>query len=83
MAGPRELLGRVDLVDFKARLHDKCKLRNVDFEGSEDFSDQRIVDDVERGWEDSLGPSITDLPSFARVKDERRPQEEALLITEG
>ena len=58
---------RVDLVDFQARLHDKCKLRNVDFEGPEDFFDQRIVDDVERGWEDSLGPLITDLPFFARV----------------
>ena len=67
------------LVDFRARLHDKCRLRNVDFEGPEDFFDQRIVDDVERGWEDSLGASITDLPFFARVMDELRPQVEALL----
>ena len=74
---------RLDLIDFRACLHDKCKLRNVDFEGPEDFFDQRIVDDVERGWEDSLGPLITDLPSFARVMDELRPQVEALLIPEG
>ena len=74
---------RLDLIDFRACLHDKCKLRNVDFEGPKDFFDQRIVDDVERGWEDSLGPLITDLPSFARVMDELRPQVEALLIPEG
>ena len=74
---------RLDLVDFRAHLHDKCRLRNVDFEGPEDFFDQRIVDDVERGWEDSLGPLITDLPSFARVMNELRPQVEALLIPEG
>ena len=74
---------RLDLIDFRARLHDKCRLRNVDFEGPEDFFDRRIVDDVERGWEDSLGPLITDLPSFARVMDELRPQVEALLIPEG
>ena len=74
---------RLDLVDFRAHLDDKCRLRNVDFEGPEDFFDQRIVDDVERGWEDSLGPLITDLPSFARVMDELRPQVEALLIPGG
>ena len=74
---------RLDLVDFRAHLHDKCRLRNVDFEGPEDFFDQRIVDDVKQGWENSLGPLITDLPSFARVMDELRPQVEALLIPEG
>ena len=74
---------RLDLVDFQARLHDKCRLRSVDFEGPEDFFDPRIVEDVERGWEDSLGPLITDLPSFATVLDELRPQVEALLIPEG
>ena len=74
---------RLDLIDFRARLHDKCRLRNVDFEGPEDFFDRRIVDDVERGWEDSLGPLITDLPSFATVMDELRPQVEVLLGPEG
>ena len=74
---------RLDLVDFRARLRNKCRLRNVDFEGPEDFFDQRIVDDVERGWEASLGPLITDLPSFARVMNELRPQVEALLIPGG
>ena len=55
---------RLDLVDFRARLHDKCRLQNVDFEGPEDFFDLRIVDDVEKGWENSLGPLLVDLPTL-------------------
>ena len=74
---------RLDLVDFRPRLHGKCRLRNVDFEGPEDFFDQRIVDDVEQGWEDSLGPLLTDLPAFTTVMGELRPQVEALLCPGG
>ena len=70
---------RLDLVDFRARLHDKCRLRDVDFGGPEDFFDQRIVDDVEQGWENSLGPLLVDLPAFSTVMGELRPQVEALL----
>ena len=44
---------------------------------------RRIVDDVERGWKDSLGPLIIDLPSFTTVMDELRPQVEVLLGPEG
>lgn len=69
----------LDLVDFRARLHDKCRLRDVDFEGPEDFFDERIVDDVEQGWESSLGPLLVDLPAFSTVMGELRPQVEALL----
>ena len=74
---------RLDLVNFRARLHDKCKLRNVDFEGPEDFFDPRIVDDVEKGWENSLGPLLVDLPDFTTVMGELRPQVAALLSSEG
>ena len=73
----------LDLVDFRARLHDKCRLRNVDFEGPEDFFDQRIVDDVEQGWVGSLDPLVTGLPTFAAVMDELRLQVAALLGPEG
>ena len=64
----------LDLVDFSACLHDKCRLRNVDFNGPEDFFDPRIVDDVEQGWGDSLGRLVIDLPEFATVMDELRPK---------
>ena len=69
---------RLDLLDFRARLHDKCRLRDVDFEGPEDFFDPRILDDVEQGWENSLGPLLIDLPAFATVIGELRSQVEAL-----
>ena len=74
---------RLDLVDFHARLHDKCRLRNVDFEGPEDFFDPGMVDDVEKGWENSLGPLLVNLPAFATVMDELRPRVAALLNSEG
>ena len=64
----------LDLGDFRDLLHEKCRLRNVDFNGPEDFFDPRIVDDVEQGWEGSLGRLMTDLPAFATVMDELRPQ---------
>ena len=70
---------RLDLVDFRARLHEKCRLRNVDFDGPEDFFDQRMVDDVEKGWEISLGPLLIELPAFTTVMGELRPQVEDLL----
>ena len=70
---------RLDLHNFQDRLVDKCRMRDVDFEGAEDFFDQRIVDDVERRWEASLGPLIVDLPSVTTVMEELRPQVETLL----
>ena len=73
----------LDLIDFRARLHDKCRLRNVDFEGPEDFFDPRMVDDVEKGWENSLGALLVDLPPFATVMDELRPRVASLLNSEG
>ena len=74
---------RLDLENFRDRLRSKCRLRDVDFEGPENFFDQRIVDDVERRWEASLGPLITDFPSVATVMDELRPRVEALRGPEG
>ena len=74
---------RLDLVNFRDRLVDKCRMRDVDFEGPDDFFDPRIVDDVERRWEASLGPLIVDLPSFETVMDELRPRVGALLDPEA
>ena len=48
-----------------------------------DFFDPRIVDDVEKGWENSLGPLLVDLPDFTTVMGELRPQVAALLGSEG
>ncbi|MCY4558103.1 MAG: nucleotidyl transferase AbiEii/AbiGii toxin family protein [Chloroflexi bacterium] len=75
-----DLLG---LENFLDRIRSKCRLRDVDFEGPEDFFDQRMVDDVERRWEASLGPLIADFPSVATLMDELRPRVEALCGPEG
>ncbi len=69
----------VDRVNFIGRFHDKCKLRNVDFEGPDDFFDSRVIDDVKQGWESSLAPLVTDLPDFDTVMGELQPQVELLL----
>ena len=69
----------LDLVDFPARLHEKCNLRGVDFEESEDFFDRRVVAEVERGWENALGPLVPGLPPVATIMNELRPQIAALL----
>ena len=74
---------RLDLINFRDRLVDKCRIRNVGFEGPDDFFDPSIVDDVERRWEASLGPLIVDLPSFETVMDELRPRVEVLLDPEA
>ena len=47
---------RLNLENFRDRLRSKCRLRDVDFEGPEDFFDQRMVDDVERRVGGFLGP---------------------------
>ena len=72
-------LEELDLTDFAHRLHEKCRLRDVDFAGPEDFFDPRAVANVQLEWERSLGPLVPGLPAFETVVDELRPQIAALL----
>ena len=69
----------LDLTDFRARLHEKCRLRDVDFDGAEDFFDPRMVSNVGQGWRQSLGPLVSDLPDFGVLIDELRSQVAVLL----
>ena len=69
----------LDLTDFGDQLHEKCRLRHVDFADPEDFFDPRIVGNVQLEWERSLGPLVPELPAFATVVNELRPQVSALL----
>ena len=70
---------QLDLTDFDARLHEKCRLRHVDFAGPEDFFDPRIVVNVESEWERSLGPLVPGLPAFETVVEELRSHLATLL----
>ena len=69
----------VDPVNFRGRLKDKCRLRNVDFEGPGDFFASPIADDVRQGWESSLAALVPDLPAFDVVLDELQPKVATLL----
>ena len=70
---------QLDLTGFDARLHEKCQLRHVDFAGTGDFFDPRIVANVELEWERSLGPLVLGLPAFETVIGELRSQVAALI----
>ncbi|MDE2813197.1 MAG: nucleotidyl transferase AbiEii/AbiGii toxin family protein [Gemmatimonadota bacterium] len=72
-------LEELDLTDFAHRLHEKCRLRDVNFAGTEDFFDPRVVANVQLEWERSLGPLVPGLPAFETVVDELRSQIAALL----
>jgi len=47
--------------------------------GAEDFFQQRMLDYIEKTWDRSLGPLVPELPSFATVLNELRPQIASLL----
>ncbi len=65
---------RLDFSDFPEFLRSKCTVRNVSFEGPDDFFEKTMLNHVEKTWEQWLGPLIPDLPNFATVIDELRPR---------
>jgi predicted nucleotidyltransferase component of viral defense system len=65
---------QMDLSDFVSFLREKCAVRNVDFEGPEDFFQETMLVQVEKTWVQWLGPLVSGLPSFETVIGELRPQ---------
>jgi len=47
----------------------KCKIRNIDFRGPEDFFNKTLLDYLAKTWEQWLGPLVLELPSFNLVID--------------
>jgi predicted nucleotidyltransferase component of viral defense system len=72
---------QLDISDFMSLLREKCSLRNVTFEGPDDFFQERILAYVERTWDDWLGPLVPVLPSFQTVIGALRPEIATLLPT--
>ena len=70
---------QMDLSDFSAFLREKCKVRDVDFTGPEDFFQQPMLAYVEKTWDQWLGPLVPKLPPFDTVISELRPQIAALV----
>ena len=64
---------QLDLSSFRSFLHAKCTLRNVAFNGPNDFFENTMLAYIEKTWEQWLGPLVPDLPDFATVIGELRP----------
>ena len=46
---------------------EKCKVREVEFGGPEEFFDKTLLDYVAKTWEQWLGPLVPELPPFEPV----------------
>jgi hypothetical protein len=71
---------RMDLTDFGSFLAEKCAAQNVAFAGPADFFESRMLAYVEKTWDQWLGPLVPELPAFATVIGELRPQIGALAL---
>ena len=56
-------------------------MRNVSFTGPEDFFSETMLNYVEKTWKQWLGPLVPELPPFATVIEELRPQIISLLTS--
>ena len=70
---------QMDLTDFRSLVHQKCFVRDVGFEGPEDFFHSGMLTYVGDTWEQWLGPLVPGLPPFETVINGLRPQVEALV----
>jgi len=70
---------RMDLSGFSTFLREKCAVRNVGFDGPDDFFQERMLAHIEKTWEQWLGPLVPGLPAFQTVIRELRPQVAALV----
>ncbi len=70
---------QLDLSDFVPFLREKCAVRDVSFNGPEDFFQEKMLGYVEKTWHQWLGPLVPGLPPFQTVMGELRPQITALL----
>jgi predicted nucleotidyltransferase component of viral defense system len=67
------------LSDFQTFLREKCSVRDVSFQGPDDFFPAGVLGEVERTWDQWLGPLVPNLPPYEIVIEELRPQIMTLL----
>ena len=70
---------QMDLTEFSSLLSEKCAVRDVRYDGYEDFFREDMLAYVEDTWETFLQPLMRDLPSFELVIRGLRPQMKELL----
>jgi predicted nucleotidyltransferase component of viral defense system len=67
------------LTGFKHFLEQKCRVRGVSFKRADDFFPEVVMREVERTWEQWLGPLVPELPPYKKVVDELKPFVEKIL----
>lgn len=73
---------RLDVTNFPAFLREKCAIRDVTFSGPESFFPDAMLTDVEKTWNQWLGPLVPELPSCKTVIEGLRAQIATLLGTQ-
>ena len=69
----------LELTGFVSLLKRKCQVRDVDFQGSDDFFGDKMLAYVEKTWEQWLGNLVPQLPTFVSVMHDLRPQISAMI----
>ncbi len=67
------------LSGFRGVLERKCAAKGVVFKVAADFFPAVVMVEVEKTWEQWLGPLVPDLPPYKKVIDELKPQVEKIL----
>jgi len=58
---------KLNLADFSSLLHEKCKIREVTFTNINSFFSAPLLEQVEKTWEQWLGPLLKELPPYTQV----------------
>jgi predicted nucleotidyltransferase component of viral defense system len=61
------------LAGFKHFLEQKCRVRGVFFKSGADFFPDVVMGEVERTWDQWLGPLVPELPPYQKVIGELKP----------
>ncbi|MGA7106016.1 MAG: nucleotidyl transferase AbiEii/AbiGii toxin family protein [Candidatus Deferrimicrobiaceae bacterium] len=73
---------RLNVAGFPAFLREKCAIRDVTFSGPESFFPDAMLTDVEKTWNQWLGPLVPELPTCNLVIEGLHAQIATLLGTQ-
>lgn len=65
--------GSLKLSGFRKFLEQKCAIRGVSFKDAEEFFPALVMTEVEKTWDQWLGPLVSKLPPYQKVMDELKP----------
>lgn len=69
---------KLDLSNFQALLRQKCDYREVNFSSAASFFIPKLLTEVEKTWDQWLGPLLPHLPSYEQVINELRLEVDTL-----